>query len=113
MSAPSVPFVTNLRSRRETINLAPSDSANAITIRVEMPEVWDVVRIAVLPTDAVLVVKEQALAALYPEGTGVLDEFVLKLRGWVVLDELQSLADAGVIDGSILLLTHRRRRPVK
>lgn len=109
----NAPFVANLRSRAETINLAPSDAADAITIRVEMPEVWDVVRIVVLPSDSVLEVKQRALEALYPEGTAVPDELVLKLRGWVVLDEFQSLADAGVINGSILLLTYRRRRPVR
>ena len=37
-----------LRSRGSTIQLAPA-GASAITIRVEMPEVWDVVRIAVAP----------------------------------------------------------------
>jgi len=107
------PFVTNLRSRAEPINLAPSDATDAITIRVEMAEVWDVVRIVVLPTDSVLEVKQHALEALYPEGTAVPDDFVVKLRGWVVLDEFQSLTGAGVINGSILLLTHRRRRPVR
>ena len=40
-------------------------------------------------------------------------DFVVKLRGWEILDEAASLADAGVIDGSILLLTFRRRRPVR
>ena len=109
----NAPFVTNLRSRKSTITLASEGSADAITIRVEMPEVWDVVRIVVLPTDAVIEVKQRALDALYPEGASIVDEYVLKLRGWVVLDEFQSLADAGVIDGSILLLTNRRRRPVK
>jgi len=107
------PFVSSLRSRAKTLELAPAGSADAITIRVEMPEVWDVVRVSVLPTDSVLVVKERALQELFPEGTAVPDDFVLKLRGWVVLDELESLDAAGVINGSILLLTHRRRRPVR
>ena len=54
------------------------------------------------------------LEALYPEATGELHaDFVVKLRGWEILDEGASLADAGVIDGSILLLTFRRRRPVR
>jgi hypothetical protein len=108
----NAPFVANLRSRKSVINLAPEGSADAITIRVEMPEVWDVVRIVVLPTDSVLVVKERALEALLPD-SAALDDFVVKLRGWVVLDEMASLADAGVVNGSILLLTHRRRRPVR
>jgi len=38
---------------------------------------------------------------------------VLKLRGWEILDENASLAEAGVVDGSILLMTYRRRRPVR
>ena len=107
----SAPFVTGLRARGSTINLAPEGSA-AITIRVEMPEVWDVVRIVVAPTEPVLAVKVRALEALFPEAE-MHEDFVLKLRGWEILDEGASLADAGVIDGSILLLTHRRRRAVR
>ena len=108
----ATPFVAGLRSRKSTIRLAPEGAADAITIRVEMPEVWDVVRIEVLPSDQVLEVKTRALEALYPE-YNVLDDFVVKLRGWEVLDETQSLTDAGAIDGSIFLVTFRRRRPVK
>jgi hypothetical protein len=109
----SAPFVTGLRSRRSTIKLAPEGAA-AITIRVEMPEVWDVVRIVVAPTEPVLAVKVAALQALYPEASAALHgDFVVKLRGWEILDEAASLTDAGVIDGSILLLTFRRRRAVR
>lgn len=107
----SAPFVSNLRVRKTVIRLAP-EGAEAVTIRVEMPEVWDVVRMEVLPTQAVLEVKMRALEALYPDGEAQ-SEFVLKLRGWEILDETETLAAAGAIDGSILLLTHRRRRPVR
>jgi hypothetical protein len=107
----SVPFVTTLRSRPSTIHLA-EEGANAITIRVEMPEVWDVVAVVVSPTEPVVVVKVRALQALFPEAEHH-EDFVVKLRGWEILDEAASLADAGVIDGSILLMTHRRRRPVR
>jgi hypothetical protein len=107
----SAPFVTGLRSRATTIRLSLT-GADVITIRVEMPEVWDVVRIAVAPTEPVLAVKVRALAALFPEAQ-LHEDFVLKLRGWEILDEAASLDDAGLIDGSILLLTHRRRRPVR
>jgi hypothetical protein len=112
-STPSVatPFVAELRSRKSTINLAP-DGGNAITIRVEMPEVWDVVRIVVAPTEPVIAVKVRALEALFPEAE-MHEDFVLKLRGWEILDEAASLTDVGAIDGSILLLTHRRRRAVR
>ena len=107
----SAPFVTNLRARKSTIRLAP-EGEQAITLRVEMPDVWDVVRIEVLPTDQVLEVKTHALEALYPE-YNVIDDFVVKFRGWEILDKTCSLADAGIVDGSILLVTFRRRRPVR
>src|SRR5690349_2017863 len=38
------PFVSQLRARTSTIRLLPQ-GAQGITIRVEMPEVWDTVRI--------------------------------------------------------------------
>jgi len=107
----SAPFVTTLRSRKGTLRLA-AEGEKAITIRVEMPDVWDVVRIQVAPTDQVLEVKKHALEALYPE-YNVMDDFIVKLRGWEILDETRSLADTGVVDGSILLVTFRRRRPVR
>lgn len=107
----STPFVAELRSRRAPIRLAPED-APTITIRVEMPEVWDVVKVICEPTQPTLAVKVAALAALYPEAE-MHEDFVLKLRGWEILDESAPLGEAGVVDGSILLLTYRRRRPVR
>jgi len=107
----TAPFVTNLRSRRGTLRLAP-EGQKGITLRVEMPDVWDVVRVEVLPGDQVLEVKKHALEALYPE-YNVIDDFIVKFRGWEILDETQSLSEAGVVDGSILLVTFRRRRPVR
>jgi hypothetical protein len=107
----TTPFVAGLRSRKTTIQLSPA-GASTITVRVEMPEVWDVVRIVVAPTEPVLSLKVAALDALFPEAD-LHQDFVLKLRGWEVLDEAAPLVDAGVVDGSILLLTHRRRRPVR
>lgn len=102
--------MTTLRARGSTIRIAP-DGASAITIRVEMAEVWDVVRIAASPSQPVIEVKTAALHAMYPEAAP--DEMVIKLRGWEILDETASLADAGIVDGSILLLGFRRRRPVR
>jgi hypothetical protein len=107
----SAPFVTTLRSRKEVIRLA-AEGVPAITIRVEMAEVWDVVAIAVSPNEPVVTVKVRALQALYPEAQ-LHQDFVVKLAGWEILDESVLLADAGVVDGSILLLTFRRRRAVR
>jgi len=105
------PFVASLRARPSTIRVAP-EGADTITIRVEMPEVWDVVRIVAAPSQPVVEVKLRAVEALCPD-VEFPEELVLKLRGWEVLDENASLIEAGVIDGSILLMTYRRRRPVR
>ena len=107
----SAPFVTQLRTRGDVIQMAPVGTAS-ITVRVEMPEVWDTVRVAVLPSEAALGLKLRALAALYPAGEQP-EEFVMKLRGFEVFDEAVSLDDVGAVDGSIFLLTNRRRRPVR
>jgi hypothetical protein len=84
----------------------------AITVRVEFAEVWDAVRISVSPNEPVVTIKRAALEAL--GGANELpEEFVMKLRGWEVLDEGASVTEAGATNGSIFLLTHRRRRPVR
>lgn len=107
----TTPFVAGLRSRRGTIDLSRAGET-AITVRVEMAEVWDTVRVAASINEPVATIKRAALEALYP-GSDVTEEFVMKLRGWEVLDEGASIGDAGATDGSIFLLAHRRRRPVK
>ncbi len=108
----SAPFVTQLRTRGDVIRVAPANVTSPITVRVEMPEVWDTVSIAAAPDDSVMTMKMAALDALYPSGR-VQAAFVLKLRGFEVLDEEGTLERVGAEDGSIFLLTHRRRRPVR
>ncbi|HEX8725949.1 MAG TPA: hypothetical protein VF737_11235 [Gemmatimonadaceae bacterium] len=110
MSAPA-PFVTTLRARRATIRMG-AEGEKTITIRVEMQAVWDVVRIEVPPDTLVEDVKKRALEALFPQAQ-YHEDFVAKLHGWEILNEHESLSTAGVKDGSILLLMHRRRRPLR
>lgn len=104
-------FAASLRTRSDVIRLGAPD-AETIALRVQMPELWAVVRLDVPPDEPVANVKAAALEALDPRAQYP-DEFVLKLAGVEVLDEQVSLAQAGVRDGSIFLLTHRRRRPVR
>ena len=106
------PFVAQLRTRGNIIELT-SPNGPAITVRVEMPEVWDVVRVHASPDERAVTVKRRALEVLMP-GAELRDEdFVLKLNGWEVLDETASLAATGAVDGSIFLVTNRKRRPVR
>jgi hypothetical protein len=107
----STRFVNDLRARSSTLVMSP-EGEDTITIRVQMPEVWDAVRITASPTEPVLAVKVRAMEALDPAAS-MHEDLVLKLRGWEILDEGATLEDAGLLDGSTLLLTHRRRRPVR
>ena len=106
----SVPFVSTLRTSGITIPVGPAGTS-PLTIRVEVPERWDVALLSAAPTASVSEVKRAALTALSPEDDP--GEYVIKLRGFEVLDENVTLADAGARNGSIFLLTHRRRRPVR
>lgn len=106
----STPFVAGLRARRETLHVG-ARNGHAVTLRVEVPELWDVVRIAAAPGTTVDEVKTASLHVLNPRANP--DAYVIKLRGFEVLDERASIEDAGAVDGSIFLLTHRRRRPVR
>ncbi len=108
----SAPFVTTLRSRPGVITIGDTSGADVLHIRVEVPEAWDVVRIDAPASETVRAVKVNALNALCPDSL-FHDDFSVKLRGWEILNESHSLAEAGVLDGSILLVTHRRRRAVR
>jgi hypothetical protein len=106
----STPFVAGLRARPETVHVG-AQNGRTVTLRVEVPELWDVVRITAAPGTTVDEVKTASLHALNPRANP--DAYVIKLRGFEVLDERASIEDAGALDGSIFLLTHRRRRPVR
>ena len=106
----SAPFVAQLRSARAPI--AIDTGAGAITIRVEASDVWETVRVTARPATSVADLRRRVVEALFPADAHP-DEFVMKLRGWELLDPRASLGDSGVVDGSIVLLAYRRRRPVR
>jgi len=105
------PFVATLRARPETIQLAAGGGA-AMTIRVQLAEAWDMVRVATTANDTVESVKIRALEALDPSA-GAHTEYVITNRGVKIFDEGQSLASAGVVNGATLLIEQRHRRPVR
>lgn len=107
----SAPFATQLRSRRPPVEIA-EPGTGTITIRVEASDIWDTVRVVARPDTPLAEVKQKVVAVLF-DGDRYPVDFVLKLRGWEMLDPNASLADAGVVDGSILLMAYRRRRPVR
>lgn len=103
-------MVGELRSRRAP--LALTNGPGAITVRVQVAEMWDAIRVVAHPDTSVSELKQRVVNEFYP-GHEYLDDFVLKLRGWEMLDENQSLKAGGMVDRSIVLLSHRRRRPVR
>ena len=112
MTGSRQPFTANLRSRPGTVVRLGEPSQRVITIRVQVPEVWDVVLVETPLEEPVLSVKVRALDALFPNAE-FHEDFVMKLNGFEVLDENASVGEAGAVDGSIFLVTHRRRRPTR
>lgn len=106
----SAALVGELRSTRAPLALA--SGPGSITIRVQSAEMWDAIRVTAHPDTVISELKQRVVNEFFP-GHEYLADFVLKLRGWEMLDEQQSLKVGGMVDGSIVLLAHRRRRPVR
>ena len=107
----TVPFVSELRTTDDTIVLGGGDGG-VLHLRVQSAELWDALRIDAPESAPVAAVKNAALEKFFPDGASS-REFVVKLRGYEILDENESLGASGVRNGSTLLLSRRRRRPVK
>jgi hypothetical protein len=108
----TAPFTAQLRTRGAAIRLGADDASERWTVRVQVAEAWDAVRVSAPPSEPVLSLKRAALEALRPD-VGRPDDYVVKLAGVVVDDEHASLAEAGAADGSIFLVMLRRRQPVR
>ena len=107
----SEPFVAQLRVRADEIRLGTPEEP-VITLRVQVAEAWDTIRIDAPPDTSVSKVKERALAVVAPDAHHP-EDYVVKLNGWEVLDEQQSVTQVGAKNGSTFLLHVRRRRPVR
>ena len=107
----SVSFVNELRNDGDVIVLGSGEQP-ILHLRVQAAELWDAIRIDAPASQSVAAVRDAALVAFYPNGA-IPAEFIVKLRGFEILDEAESLVASGIRDGSTLLLARRRRRPVK
>ena len=103
--------LNGLRARPGVLALGAS-TENAITLRVQMTELWDTLTVRCAPDTSVRALKQAALDAFLPVHQPTSD-FVMKLRGFEVLDESAPLTVAGARDGSTFLLAYRFRRPVR
>ena len=107
----STPFVTGLRVQGQPIKLG-SGSGPVLHLRAQVLEAWDAIPVDADPSASVRSLKELALKELYPDGRKS-DEYVVKLHGWEILDEAAPISSTAARNGSIFLITDRRRRPVE
>lgn len=107
----SVPFVTGLRVGPDAIVVGGGNGA-LLHLRVQQAELWETVRVDAPASESVAAVKAAALGAFFPNGS-ISDDFVVKVRGYEILREADSLLASGAKDGSTLLLARRRRRAVR
>lgn len=103
--------LNGLRARPGVLALGDA-TEDAITVRVQMTELWDTLAVRCAPETSVRALKQAALDAFMPIHQPTPD-FVMKLRGFEVLDESAPLSVAGARDGSTFLLSYRFRRPVR
>lgn len=104
-------LVNDLRSRPGVLALG-ADAPGAITIRVQLYELWDTIAVRCSPDTTVLALKKAVLDA-FEQHHHPASDYLFKLRGFEVLDEGVPVSVAGARDGSTLLLSYRYRRPVR
>lgn len=105
----ALPFVTRLRTHGAPFTLG-AGSDKVLHLRAQVLEAWDAIRIDANPEATVRSLKELAMRELAPEAR--VDDYVVKLHGFEVLDEDAPISSTAAKNGSIFLITDRRRRPV-
>jgi hypothetical protein len=82
-----------------------------LRLRVTVQDAWDEVPLDLPSAASLAELKRAALEATKVNRNP--DEYVLKFRGFELLDESRSLADAGLVPNGAVIVLPRRRRPVR
>jgi hypothetical protein len=82
-----------------------------LRLRVMVQDAWDEVPLDLPPATSLADLKRAALQAT--KVTRDPGEYVLKFRGFELLDESRTLADAGLVPNGAVIVLPRRRRPVR
>ena len=82
-----------------------------LRLRVTVQDAWDEVPLDLPMAASLAQLKRAALDATKVRRDP--DEYVLKFRGFELLDESRSLADAGLVPNGAVIVLPRRRRPVR
>ena len=105
-----VPFVSALRTQGAPLRLG-SGAGEVLHLRAQVLETWDAIRIDADASATVKSLKHLALQTLAPDVNE--DDYVVKLHGWEILDENAPISSTKARNGSIFLISDRRRRPVE
>lgn len=104
-------FVNSLRTRGAPFKLG-SPSNQLLHVRAQVLEAWDAIQIDANPSASVKSLKQLALRELFHDAHSE-DDYVIKLHGFEILDEDAPISSTAAKNGSIFLITDRRRRPVE
>lgn len=85
---------------------------DGMTVRVTVSDAWDQVVLTVSPDATVAQVKREALARALGRPAAP-EDYVIKYRGALVLDESQTPADLGAGANAPFIVFPARRRPVR
>jgi hypothetical protein len=107
----AAPFVSGLRTQGAAFRLG-TGTGPVLQLRAQVLEAWDAIRIDADPSASVKSLKQLALKELYPDAQKD-DQYVVKLHGWEILDENAPISSTDAKNGSIFLISDRRRRPVE
>ena len=105
-----LPFVSALRTQGAAVHLG-AGTGQVLHLRVQVLETWDAIRVDADASASVKSLKHLALQALAPRVNE--DDYVVKLHGWEILDENVPISATAARNGSIFLISDRRRRPVE
>lgn len=87
--------------------------SGTLAVRVMVTEVWDQVVLSVDPTTTVTELKREALIRAVKRPELPLDEYEVKFRGALVLDESLTLAALGAGPNAPFIVLPARRQPVR
>lgn len=87
-------------------------AGEALAVRVTVTDAWDQVVLGLTPDATVAQLKQEALQRALGRPP-VPDDYVVKFRGALVLDESQSLAALGAARNAPFIVLPARRRPVR
>ncbi|MDH3456102.1 MAG: ubiquitin family protein [Gemmatimonadota bacterium] len=83
-----------------------------LSVRVWVPEVWDIVELSVTPDWTVARLKTEALQKATGRSPQMAD-YEVKFRGGKLSDETRTLADLAVPDQAAFIVLATRRVPVR